>query len=134
MVAHRRFGGSCWPTGPGGGRSARGRSPRTHCSSERTAVIDLYTRTPTGTTVVCVDELGPLIPRAYSPQPGWTADGNRVKEEVAYWREPEKTWIYGGLRIRDGHAVTMCADRRNSICYQDFRALLEDENPVGRSQ
>jgi hypothetical protein len=78
---------------------------------KRTAVIDLYTRTPTDTTVVCADELGPLIPRAYPPQPGWTADGNRVKEQVAYWREPDKTWVYGRLRIRDGHAVTMCAER-----------------------
>jgi hypothetical protein len=98
---------------------------------KRTAVIELYTCTPEDTTVVCVDELGPLIPRAYPVQPGWTADGNRVKEEVAYWREPEKTWVYGGLRIRDGHAVTMCADRRNSLCYQDFLALLETVNPVG---
>jgi hypothetical protein len=72
---------------------------------KRTAVIDLYTRTPAGTTVVCVDELGPLIPRTYPAQPGWTAHGNRVKEEVAYGRGPEKTWVYGGLRIRDGHAV-----------------------------
>jgi hypothetical protein len=98
---------------------------------KRTAVIELYTRTPEDTTVVCVDELGPLIPRAYPAQPGWTADGNRVKEEVAYWREPEKTWVYGGLRIRDGHAVTMCAERRNCTCYQDFLTLLEQDNPAG---
>jgi transposase len=98
---------------------------------KRTAVIELYTRTPEDTTVICVDELGPLIPRVYPAQPGWTSDGNRVKEEVAYWREPEKIWVYGGLRIRDGHAVTMCADRRNSFCYQDFLGLLEADNPVG---
>ncbi len=47
---------------------------------KRTAVVDLYTRTPEDTTVVCVDELGPLIPRAYPAQPGWTADGNRDKD------------------------------------------------------
>jgi DDE superfamily endonuclease len=91
----------------------------------------LYTRTPADTTVVCADELGPLIPRAYPAQPGWTADGNRVKEVVQYWRDPEKTWVYGGLRIRDGHAVTMCADRRNSLCYQDFLQQLEADNPTG---
>jgi hypothetical protein len=91
----------------------------------------LYTHTPEATTVVCVDELGPLIPRAYPVQPGWTADGNRVKKQVVYWREPEKTWIYGGLRIRDGHAVTMSAERRNSVCYQQFLAELETDNPAG---
>lgn len=26
----------------------------------------------------------------------------------------------------------MCADRRNSLCYQDFLALLEADNPVGQ--
>jgi len=25
----------------------------------------------------------------------------------------------------------MCAERRNSLCYQDFLALLESENPAG---
>jgi hypothetical protein len=85
-----------------------------------------------GRCTAAVDELGPLIPRVYPAQPGWTSDGNRVKEEVAYWREPEKIWVYGGLRIRDGHAVTMCADRRNSFCYQYFLALLEADNPVGQ--
>ena len=91
----------------------------------------MYTRTPDDTTVICVDELGPLIPRKFPAQPAWTADGNRVKEVVEYWRDPEKTWVYGGLRIRDGHAVTMCADRRNSLCYQDFLQHLEDGNPTG---
>nr|WP_275407956.1 transposase [Actinoplanes regularis] len=33
--------------------------------------------------------------------------------------------------MRDGHAVTMCADRRNSLCYQDFLTLLEKGNPAG---
>ena len=98
---------------------------------KRTAVIDLYTHPLADTTVVCVDELGPLIPRAYPAQPGWTADGMRVKEEVAYWREPDKIWVCGGLRIRDGHALTMCAERRNSAYYQDFLAQSEAGNPAG---
>ena len=82
-------------------------------------------------TVICVDELGPLIPRRFTAQPGWTIDGNWVKEAVEYWRDPEKTWACGGLRIRDGHAVTMCADRRNSLCYQAFLHHIEDDNPTG---
>ena len=65
------------------------------------------------------------------PQVDDRGEGNRVKDEVAYWREPEKTWVYGGLRIRDGHAVTMCAERRNSDCYQTFLTLFEQQNPAG---
>jgi hypothetical protein len=79
-----------WLMGPGGGRSGRGRFERPGLCPKRTAVVDLYTRTPADTTVVCVDELGPLISRAYPAQPGWTADGNRVKEEVAYHRDCTK--------------------------------------------
>jgi hypothetical protein len=82
--------------------------------------------------VVCADELGPLIPRKYPDPPGWTSDGHRVKEETVYWRDPYKTWVYGGLRVRDGHAVTMCASSRNSLGYQDFLALVEQDNPTGQ--
>ncbi|WP_440097606.1 hypothetical protein [Streptosporangium sp. H16] len=42
-----------------------------------------------------------------------------------------KTWVYGGLRIADGHAVTMCAFSRNSAGWQRFLTLLEQANPVG---
>lgn len=82
--------------------------------------------------MVCADELGPLIPRKYPDPSGWTADGHRVKEETVYWRDPYKTWVYGGLRVRDGHAVTMCATSRNSLSYQDFLTMLEQDNPTGK--
>lgn len=58
------------------------------------AVIDLYTRTPAGTTVVCIDELGPLVPHAYPGQPGGDQRREPVNEEVAYCREPDKTRLY----------------------------------------
>ncbi len=65
----------------------------------------------------------PLIPRKYPDAPGWTEDGHRVKEETVYWRDPYKTWVYGGPRVADGHALTMCATSRNSQFYQDFEEL-----------
>jgi hypothetical protein len=63
-----------------------------------------------------------------SPAGPRTATGSRKK-----WCTggADKTWIYGGLRIRDGHAVTMSAERRNSLCYQQFLAQLEVDNPAG---
>ena len=60
-------------------------------------------------TVVCADELGPVIPRSFPPAPGWTADGHRVKALLDYGRGPEKTWVYGALRVGDGQEVTMTA-------------------------
>jgi transposase len=82
-------------------------------------------------TVVAADELGPVLPRTFEPAPGWSVDGRRIKAALEYSRGPEKTWVYGGLRIADGHALTMCASSRNSAGWQRFLSLLEQANPVG---
>ncbi len=81
--------------------------------------------------MVCADELGPVIPRSFPPAPGWSADGHRIKNEIDYSRGPEKTWVYGGLRIRDGHEVTATAPSRDSSHYQHFLELVEAANPTG---
>jgi DDE superfamily endonuclease len=81
--------------------------------------------------VICADELGPVIPRTFPPAPGWSGDGHRIKAPLEYSRGPEKTWVYGGLRVSDGQAVTMCAPSRNSAFYQDFLQLAEQANPEG---
>ena len=82
-------------------------------------------------TVVCADELGPVIPRSFPPAPGWTADGHRVKAVLDYGRGPEKTWVYGALRVRDGQTVTLTAASRNSVGYQGLLAAVETANPTG---
>ncbi|MEU1510511.1 IS630 family transposase [Kitasatospora sp. NPDC005748] len=94
-------------------------------------MIGLYTCPPDGATVVCADELGPVIPRTFPPAPGWSPDGHRIKNEIDYSRGPEKTWVYGGLRVRDGQQITMTASSRNSVFYQQFLQLVEDANPTG---
>jgi hypothetical protein len=82
-------------------------------------------------TVVCADELGPVVPRTFPPAPGWSADGHRVKAPLEYGRGSEKTWVYGGLRVADGQTVTCTASSRNSVHYQRFLALVEQANPTG---
>jgi transposase len=72
------------------------------------------------------------VPRTFDPAPGWTPDGRRVKAPLEYSRGPEKTWVYGALRVADGQAVTMTATSRNSIGWQQLLSRLEDANPVGR--
>jgi hypothetical protein len=59
--------------------------------------------------VICADELGPVIPRTFGPAPGWSPTGHRIKAELDYARGREKTWVYGGLRLRDGVEVTCTA-------------------------
>lgn len=94
-----------------------------------TRIIGLYTHPPDDATVICADELGSAIPRAFPPAPAWSPDGHRIKAELDYSRGPEKTWVYGGLRPADGQAVTMTASSRNSVFYQQFLQQLEDANP-----
>jgi transposase len=93
--------------------------------------VELCTAPPAGSTVICADELGPVIPRTFPPAPGWSPDGHRVKAPLEYSRGAEKTWVYGGLRVRDGQEVTLCAPSRNSSYYQDFLQLEEQANPDG---
>ena len=94
--------------------------------------MELCTAPPPGSTVICADELGPVIPRTFPPAPGWSPDGHRIKAPLEYARGPEKTWVYGGLRIRDGQEVTLCAPSRNSEHYQRFLQQVEDANPDGQ--
>jgi transposase len=82
-------------------------------------------------TVVCADELGPVVPRTFPPAAGWSADGHQVKAPLEYSRGFEKTWVYGGLRVRDGQAITCTASSRNSVNYQRFLELVEKANPDG---
>jgi hypothetical protein len=98
---------------------------------KRTHIVRLYTDPPENATVVCADELGPVIPRTFPPAPGWSGDGHRIKTPLDYSRGPEKTWVYGAIRVRDGQAVTLTASSRNSLYYQQFLEMLEQANPVG---
>ncbi|MFL6185878.1 MAG: transposase [Actinomycetes bacterium] len=81
--------------------------------------------------MICADELGPVIPRSFPPAPAWTTDGHRVKAPLDYGRGPEKTWVYGALRVTDGRTVTLTAPSRNSIGYQQLLAAVETANPAG---
>jgi hypothetical protein len=81
--------------------------------------------------VICADELGPVIPRSFPPAPGWSTDGHRIKAPLDYGRGPEKTWVYGALRVSDGTTVTLTAPSRNSAGYQRLLTAVQTANPAG---
>jgi hypothetical protein len=78
----------------------------------------------------CVRRAGD--PAHLPPAPGWSRGGQRIKAPLEYSRGPEKTWVYGGLRVADGQEVTMCALSRNSEHYRRFLQQVEDANPHGQ--
>jgi DDE superfamily endonuclease len=81
--------------------------------------------------VICVDELGPLLPRTYPPTPGWSANGHRRKAPLDYSRGPEKVWVYGALRPCDGHALTCPRRARNTAGYRILLDAVAADNPTG---
>ena len=108
-----------------------GHPTRQRLRPKRTAVVSHYTEPPEGSTTVCTDELGPVVPRTFDPAPGWSANGHRIKAPMDYERGPEKTWVYGALRVRDGKELTRCAASRNSKGYIALLADIEADNPTG---
>ena len=96
----------------------------------RTAVVTHYIEPPAGSTTVCTDELGPVIPRPFAPAPGWSSNGHRIKTPLEYSRGQEKVWVYGALRVCDGKEITRCAAASNSKNDIELLKAIEADNPT----
>lgn len=72
-----------------------------------------------------------MIPRSFPPAAGWSADGHRIKAPLQYSRGTEKVWVYGALRVRDGHELTLTARSRNTAGYLRLLDAVAQENPTG---
>ncbi len=48
-----------------------------------------------------------------------------------YGRGDEKVWVYGALRVRDGHELTFTVPSRNTVGYLQLLTLLDTANPDG---
>src|SRR5207244_13617108 len=55
----------------------------------------------------------------------------RIKAPLDYSRGPEKTWVYGALRVRDGKELTRCAASRNSTNSIARLPDIEADNATG---
>jgi transposase len=81
--------------------------------------------------VLCLDELGPVTPRAFPPAPGWSPDGHRIKAPLEYSRAPEKVWVFGALRVEDGKSITFTSRSTNSESYLKLLQKIERAIPMG---
>jgi transposase len=94
-------------------------------------IVELYTNPLPEATAVCVDELGPVSPRTFPPAPGWSLDGHRIKAPLEYSRGPEKVWVFGALRVKDGNSLTFTSRSRNSKSYLKLLKKIERAIPQG---
>jgi transposase len=108
-----------------------GNEPRQGVCPKRTRIVALYTDPPQDTTILCVDELGPVSARTYPSSPGWSPSGHRIKVPLEYSRGYEKAWVYGALRLKDGKALTLTASSRNTAGYLQLLMAIEANNPDG---
>lgn len=108
-----------------------GTEHRPRLRPKRARIVALYTATPEGATVVCVDQLGPVTPRTFPPTPGWSADGHHLKAPLDYSRGPDKVWVYGALRPQDGQAYTFTAPSRNTAGFLRLPGDLGVAHPAG---
>lgn len=108
-----------------------GREHRSGVCPKRARIVALYTNPPEGATILCLDELGPVSPRTFPPAPGWSPDGHRIKALLDYGRGPDKVWVYGALRPRDGQALTLTAPARNTVGFRRLLAAIDAANPEG---
>lgn len=111
--------------------SALGSEPGPGVRPKRSRIVGLYTDPPPNSTVVCVDELGPVTPRAFPPAPGWSPDGHRIKAPLEYSRGPDKVWVFGALRVGDGKSITFTSRSRNSKGYLKLLEKIERAIPEG---
>jgi hypothetical protein len=72
-----------------------------------------------------------VSPRTFPPAPAWAPDGHRIKAPVEYSRGPDKVWVYGALRVRDGQALTQTSPSRNTAGYRDLLEAIAATNPDG---
>jgi hypothetical protein len=130
--AAARSAASSSANGCAGGRPARGRKAPTRTSPQKGQGHRPLHRAARG-------DDGELAPTSWARSsraashphraghPTVTASRRRWSTAVAWTRPP----VYGGLRVGDGHKVTMTAPSRNSVNYQRFLGLVEQANPTG---
>jgi hypothetical protein len=90
--------------------------PRPGLWLKRVAIIALYSAPRAGRRPSESTRL-PADPRSHPPAPGWSRDGHHIGAHLDYGCGPEKVWIYGALRVREGWAATLTAASRKTADY-----------------
>jgi transposase len=109
---------------PGGDLVWRPRGPGVH--PQKGAIEQLYTAPPQGSSVICLDEMGPVASKSYPGQrvvrPAGP-DAERARQEIDYGRRG-KGHVFGAFPAT-GAALTATYDGRTTANWVDFLAQVE---------
>jgi hypothetical protein len=97
--------------------------------AEKGAIVGLYSQSPAGSTVICLDKLGPVAARHY-PGPSWNDATHRPHFRPAYARYGYRR-AFGALAHRTGAVLVETATTRNTAAWLHFLDGLEAFAPPG---
>jgi transposase len=100
------------------------------------AIERLYTEPPDGSVVLCLDEMGPTVPKCFPGsepirvEPGVEPDGTRrpagrARREVETGRRQRGGYVFGAFRPATGEAFTHSYPRRDGANWVDFLERVE---------
>ena len=92
-------------------------------------IVPLYTAPPVGSTVICLDELGPLAARR-SPGPSGSDDAHRPHLRPADARHGSR-WAFGARAQRTGAVLVQTAATRDTAAWLRFLDSVEAFAPPG---
>ena len=100
------------------------RACRPRLRRKKGAIERLYTQPPEDAVVVCLDEMGPTVPKTFPGHepvraaPGVEPDGTprpagRAKREVETGHRQRGGYVFGAFRPATGEAFTQAYEKRN---------------------
>jgi hypothetical protein len=92
--------------------------------------VGLYTTPPEGSTVICVDEKGPVAAKLYPAKGQWAETGHRPHYQPDHGRRGY-IWLFGALNPHTGEGFLYYGRRRDSASFTAFMDPVDRWLPEG---
>ena len=96
-------------------------------------MVGLYTHPPEGSTVICVDETGPVAAKLYPPRGQWAEAEHRPHYQPDYGRRGH-FWLFGALQPDTGQGLLLESPWRDSFSFTAFMDQVDWWIPEGEVQ
>ena len=97
-------------------------------SRKKGAIEQLYTAPPTGSVVICLDEMGPQKAKSHPGRQLVRPAGpkaERARQEIDYGRRGVAGSVFGAFQPTSGKAFTQSYERRTTANRVDFLSAVE---------
>src|SRR4051794_8693320 len=101
---------------------------RSRLREKKGAIEQLYTAPPTGSVVICLDEMGPQKAKSHPGRQLVRPAGpkaERARQEIDYGRRGVAGYVFGAFQPASGKAFTQPYERRTTTNWVDFLSAVE---------